>query len=66
MAKSKNYGGARKGAGRHSAEEMGIEKRVPVSLSITPSLIHKFKKKYGRAWSRRVEDLIRKDLDNQE
>jgi uncharacterized protein (DUF4415 family) len=65
MEKNNNYGGARKGAGRHSAKELGIEKRVQLPLTIHPSVMKAFKKKYGRGWSRRVEELIKQDLDNQ-
>lgn len=59
---SPGHGGAREGAGRHSAEELGIEKRSQVPLSILPSVITAFKKKYGRGWSRRVEDLMLSDV----
>lgn len=63
--KENKHGGARKGAGRHSAEELGVEKRAQVPLSILPSVIDAFKQKYGRGWSRRIEELIKADLDNQ-
>jgi hypothetical protein len=65
MKKNNNHGGARKGAGRLSAEELGIEKRAHFPLSVHPSVMEAFKKKYGRGWSRRVEELIISDLQNQ-
>jgi hypothetical protein len=61
MKTKKQRGGYRPGSGRKSAEETGVEKRVQVNLTILPSALEPFKKKYGRAWSRRAEELIQED-----
>lgn len=37
------------------------EKRQRITLSILPSILAPFRKKYGRGWARRVEELIERD-----
>ena len=55
-------GGSRPGAGRKSAEEMGIEKRKAFNISLLPSVAHDFHKKHGRNWGREIEYYMKKDL----
>jgi hypothetical protein len=62
MNKKEPRGGARKGAGRKTAEEMGIEKRKQYPLMALPSLMEAFKELHGRGWSLRVQELIKEDL----
>jgi len=63
--KQNKHGGAREGAGNKPGSIRVDEKRKQVPLTILPSIIDDFKEKYGRGWSRRVEELIKKDLDSQ-
>jgi len=51
-------GGKRTGAGNKAGSIRVQEKRKQYPLTILPSVIEPFKKKYGRGWSRRIEELI--------
>jgi hypothetical protein len=57
-------GGARPGAGNKKGLSRVAEKRKQYPLSILPSIIEPFREKYGRAWSRRIEELIKQDVQN--
>lgn len=37
------------------------ERRERVTLVVLPSVLAPFKKKYGRGWSRRIEELMKKE-----
>jgi uncharacterized protein (DUF4415 family) len=58
-------GGARPGAGNKLGARRVAVKREQYPLTITPDVMTAFKEKYGRGWSRRVEELIISDLQNQ-
>lgn len=58
--KKETRGGKRKGAGNPGTPRVA-EHRERVTLSVLPSIFTQFKKKYGRGWSRRVEELMKKD-----
>lgn len=61
--KSSNRGGARAGAGNKAGSKRVEERRVQLSLSILPGLLQAFKEKYPGGWNRRVEELIKQDLN---
>lgn len=62
MSNNNTHGGAGRGQGRKKAEELGTEKRVQTPLSVLPSVISAFKKRYGKGWNRRVEEFMQEDL----
>ncbi|GAA0561414.1 hypothetical protein [Chitinophaga japonensis] len=55
-------GGAGRGQGNKPGVKRVAERRIQQPLTILPSVLEPFKAKYGRGWSRRVEELIRQDL----
>ena len=60
--KKATHGGARSGAGNKAGSIRVNEKRQQYPLSILPSILEPFREKYGRGWSRRVEELIKSDF----
>lgn len=60
--KKENRGGARPGAGNPYKRRVA-EKRIQISLSILPSVLNPFKKKHGRKWGRKVEEMIKSESD---
>lgn len=58
--KSNNHGGRRPGAGNPGTPRVD-ERRQRITLTILPSILAPFRKKYGRGWARRVEELIERD-----
>lgn len=58
--KKNSHGGKRKGAGNPGTPRVD-ERREKVTLSVLPSVLTPFKKKYGRGWSRKVEEYMKKD-----
>lgn len=63
--KKNNHGGRRPRAGNPGIPRVD-EPRTHASLSILPSVLSPFRKRWGRKWARRVEDLIREDLQKPE
>jgi hypothetical protein len=59
------HGGARPGAGNKAGSTRVKEKRKQYPLTILPSVIEPFKKKYGRTWSREIELMIQLNLKEQ-
>lgn len=56
------HGGRRPGAGNPGTPRVE-ERRVQVALTVLPRVVDEFKKKYGRAWARRVETFMVQDLE---
>lgn len=59
--KNSNHGGRRPGAGNPGTPRVQ-ERRKAVTLTILPSVLGPFRKKYGRGWARKVEELIKQDV----
>ena len=55
-------GGRRPGAGNKKGLTRVAEKRKQYPLSALPSVVEAFKEKYGRGWSRRIEEFMQSDL----
>lgn len=56
-----NRGGKRKGAGNPGTPRVE-ERRERVTLTVLPSVLGVFKKKHGRAWGRKVEEFMKKEV----
>lgn len=53
-----NHGGRRPGAGRKPLKN----KKIGVTLSVSPEVIIAFKKKWGRGWAQKVEDYMLSEI----
>lgn len=60
MDKKSSRGGARPGAGNPGTKRVE-ERRIQTSLTILPSVLNPFREKHGHKWSRKVEDMIKKE-----
>lgn len=56
--KKLTHGGARPGAGNKPV----AEKRKQYPLTVLPSIMTAFRKKYGRKASRKIEEMIKNDI----
>ncbi|MBV7534037.1 hypothetical protein [Chitinophaga sp. sic0106] len=56
-------GGARPGAGNKAGAKRVTARRIQQSLTVDADILSEFKEKYGRGWSRRIEDLMKDDLE---
>ena len=61
--KKDNRGGPGRGQGNKPGSMRVEEKRKQYHLTILPSIMNDFKIRHGRGWSRRVEELIKADIE---
>ncbi|RPE05569.1 hypothetical protein EGT74_24620 [Chitinophaga lutea] len=55
-------GGARVGAGNKKGSTRVTVKRIQKPLTILPDIYEAFYARYGRGWSRRVEELMKEEM----
>ncbi|WP_119079915.1 hypothetical protein [Chitinophaga alhagiae] len=61
--KKNNRGGARPGAGNKPGLTRVEVRRIQKPLTVLPDIYEAFYARYGRSWSRRVEELMKQDLE---
>lgn len=63
IQKKDNRGGARPGAGNIAGLTRVEVRRIQKPLTVLPDVYEAFHTRYGRGWGRRVEELMRQDLE---